>query len=110
MEPRRFHPVIRERALVAKKRIRVRERQEALRNETLHVSLDKTGALIDGMTAGCEARAEIERGWLNVYWVGLGSGTLGGGLLEDFVDRERVAGRAGFALAILFAINLLNFF
>src|SRR6202142_3299062 len=51
MEPRRFHPVIRERALVAKKRIRVRERQEALRNETLDVSLDKVEALIDGMTA-----------------------------------------------------------
>jgi MFS family permease len=40
----------------------------------------------------------------------LGSGTLGGALLEDFVDRERGDGRAGFALAILFAINLLNFF
>jgi MFS family permease len=39
------------------------------------------------------------------------SGRLGGGLLEDLVtDRERGDGRAGFALAILFAINLLNFF
>ena len=51
MEPQKFHPVIRERALVAKKRIRIRERQEALRNEMLHVSLDKVEALIDGMTA-----------------------------------------------------------
>jgi hypothetical protein len=42
--------MIRERALVAKKRFLSGEEERAPQKRTLHVSLDKADAVIDGMT------------------------------------------------------------
>jgi len=42
--------MIRERALVAKKKFRVKEAKTALQNKTLPLSLDTAETVIDGMT------------------------------------------------------------
>src|SRR5437763_16696353 len=66
----RFHRMIRERALVAKKRFPVSERQRNTRTTTLSVSLDKADPVIDGMTIARGVRGKCHAGKEKLFRVG----------------------------------------
>src|SRR5438067_375850 len=72
-----FHRMIRERALVAKIRVLRRDKQERQIRRTLHVSLDRAEAVIDGMTEDDRKRetAKARRGILGPRGRGPRDGT-----------------------------------